>query len=119
MDDSTSLISGVLFTLIIVFILKAVIRQSRPSGGSTFGMPSTRGATVGFLVTWAFLHAEKCKVLLGVLCVVLVTFSYWHKIAFEAHTWSQMIVGTLLGACIALVGDRIPVCRNRVDDEKQ
>lgn len=99
------------------FILKRVIKQARPQKQSVmkipflkkfkyndYGMPSGHAQMAAFVTTFFILHAKKHKAVLSSLFIFVTISTLYQRYKYKAHYISQILVGTLLGISIALIG---------------
>ena len=99
------------------FILKRVIKQARPQKQSVmkipflkkfkyndYGMPSGHAQMAAFVTTFFILHAKKYKAVLSSLFIFVTISTLYQRYKYKAHYISQILVGTLLGISIALIG---------------
>ena len=90
--------------LIILFVkcLKKIIRAPRPQmfANSTFGMPSTRAASIFYMVTFLILVnrlSEKTIFFLIMGAIFCCSLKYFLK----EHSITQLFVGAVIGIIIA------------------
>lgn len=99
------------------FILKRVIKQDRPQKQSImkipflkkfkyndYGMPSGHAQMAAFVTTFFILHAKKYKAVLSSLFIFVTISTLYQRYKYNAHYISQILVGTILGISIALIG---------------
>ncbi len=99
------------------FILKRVIKQNRPKKQSVmkipflkkfkyndYGMPSGHAQMAAFVTTFFILHAKKYKAVLSSLFIFVTISTLYQRYKYKAHYISQILVGTILGISIALIG---------------
>jgi len=99
------------------FILKRVIKQNRPQKQSImkipflkkfkyndYGMPSGHAQMAAFVTTFFILHAKKYKAVLSSLFIFVTISTLYQRYKYNAHYISQILVGTILGISIALIG---------------
>ena len=93
-------ILGITLNIIIVKILKRFLRMPRPimRKNSTFGMPSTRAATLTFIIVYLILvNKPSKKTIIMMICAVLFLCSL--KYFMKEHSIIQLsIVGLILGS---------------------
>jgi len=100
--DIQKFVGGLVFIIVLVKVLKKLIRAPRPYMGkdSTFGMPSTRAASLFYIVTFLILVnniSQKTIIFLvaaAVLCCVI-------KYVMQEHSLRQLIAGAIMGVAIA------------------
>ena len=57
-----------------------------------------------FVTTFFILHAKKYKAVLSSLFIFVTISTLYQRYKYKAHYISQILVGTLLGISIALIG---------------
>jgi dolichyldiphosphatase len=103
-----------IFTTLVAKVLKRLIKQPRPDSTTrktTYGMPSSHSSAISFFTAYL-----QCVVLVSppALPTMLLTagsvslflFSLaviWSRVQLGHHTQAQVIAGTLLGACMAVM----------------
>lgn len=114
-------IIGIVFDLILNIILKGIIQQPRPSFNSKefnlalknnkrflykdglpyelFGMPSGHASSAIFSTVFIYLALRKTKWLYVYLFISTIIIS--QRVIYQAHTISQVIVGSFVGALTA------------------
>ena len=91
---------GLIF--LMVKILKRYLKIHRPImlKNSTFGMPSTRAATIFFIVVFLILSNNVSIVtILLLLAVALVACGI--KYVMKEHSFNQLFIGAILGIVVA------------------
>lgn len=91
---------GAMFLL--VKILKRYFKMPRPMmrKGSTFGMPSTRAATIFFIVALLILcNKVSTTTILMLVAMALIACSI--KYIMKEHSLNQLFVGAILGTVVA------------------
>ena len=102
--DIQKLVGGLVFIIFFVKCLKKIIRSPRPQmfANSTFGMPSTRAASIFFMVTFLILVnqlSNKTIIFLfgaAIFCCILKYF-------LQEHTITQLCVGGCIGILAAYI----------------
>ena len=93
---------GILVVIIVVRILKNVIKQPRPimTKGATWGMPSSRAATLFFICAYLILVDNLSKTTQRVLigCALLGCIM---KYVSKEHSLLQLIIGAIIGLIMA------------------
>ena len=106
--DIQKFVGGLVFIIILVKCLKKLIRAPRPymEKDSTFGMPSTRAASLFFIITFLILVnkvSQRTIVFLigcAVICCVV-------KYVMKEHSLPQLVAGAIMGVVIAYVFNAI------------
>jgi hypothetical protein len=91
-----TLFIGLISLQLLTKIIKSSIKQERPIQGKTYGMPSTKAASLSFIVTYFFLTIQlqpSSKIILVAGLVLGVASKYYVK----EHTVEQLAVGTAIG----------------------
>ena len=101
-------------------LLKILIREPRPSGNRVFdeyektsgqeiyGMPSGHAQSAAFSTTFLYLFTKSSQLLMGTLFVSTLTLYQRYK--FNRHTPWQLAIGTIIGALIAVIANKIYIC---------
>ena len=97
-------IIGIAINIIIVKILKRLIRMPRPKMGNnlTFGMPSTRAATLSFIIIYLILlnkPSQKTIILMILIVLLLCSIKYFMK----EHSILQLLCGSLVGLIVGFI----------------
>ena len=98
MNDKTALIFyiGIISLQYIVKFLKNIIKEDRPIKKNTYGMPSTKSATLFFIIGFLVLNYNfKTDTIFKLLSLAIIGVLY--KLYFKEHSIKQIIVGGLLG----------------------
>ena len=96
-------ILGIAINIVFVKILKRVLRMPRPimRKNSTFGMPSTRAATLTFIIVYLILvNKPSKKTLIMMVCVVVFLCSL--KYIMKEHSYS-ISIGSLVGLLLDIL----------------
>lgn len=101
-DKAQKFILGLGFVMILVKILKKFFKAPRPNmtDGSTYGLPSTRAASLFYIVIFLILNnklSKKTIITLFVTIIVCCLIKYYMK----EHSIKQLTIGALLGTSIA------------------
>ena len=107
--EGITLAVGVFVVIIVVKILKRFIRQPRPSTRfeSTFGMPSTRAATIFFIITYLILAIKNIQTITIFIMLMVAFTACTMKFVMHEHTGLQLIVGGVVGIVLGLVANYI------------
>ena len=102
--DIQKLVGGIVFIIILVKCFKKIIREPRPymPRGSTFGMPSTRAATLFFIVVFLIL-VNKLSNQTIVYLLLAALFACSLKYFMQEHSFSQLFFGALIGIGLAYI----------------
>lgn len=98
MNDKTALIFylGIISLQYIVKILKSIIKEDRPIKKRTYGMPSTKSATLFFIVGFLVLNYNlKDDTILKLFFLGFLGVLY--KLYYKEHSYKQIIAGGILG----------------------
>ena len=107
-DKIQNLIIGLVVIIILVKCLKRIIREPRPimKKDSTFGMPSTRAASIFFLVVYLIL-VNKLSNTTYVIFIFAILFCCGMKYLLEEHSINQLTAGAILGTIVAYSVDYV------------
>lgn len=100
------IIGGIVVLQVLVFVLKHLIKQKRPSQCigkvcKTWGMPSGRGTLYGFLAT---ILAKNIKDFNYRIAIFLFSFvGLASKVFLYQHSYYQLLIGYIIGSSFALV----------------
>ena len=102
-------ILGLIFIIFIVKIIKRVLKIPRPemNNSSTYGMPSTRAASLIFIIVYIYLvnkDLNKCTIFILISSVIIACGL---KFILKEHSFVQLLAGGLLGVIIANITYRI------------
>jgi len=103
------LVFGLVIIIFLVKILKRLLRIPRPiiKAQSTFGMPSTRAASLFFIAVYLMLTNKLSKTT-KILLIVAVILSCSMKYFLKEHSIEQLVAGAILGIGLAYIIDIIP-----------
>lgn len=104
MDDKTVLIffMGIVSLQYIVKILKSLIKEDRPIKKNTYGMPSTKSATLFFIIGFLVINYKfKTNTVLKLLFLGFIGVLY--KLYYKEHSYKQIIAGGILGLFYAYI----------------
>ena len=93
---------GIGFTIIVVKLLKKLLRMPRPvmTDKKTFGMPSTRAATLVYIMTY-ILSTHKTTPQTKQIFASVILFCISLKYIMKEHSLSQLTIGGILGFTFA------------------
>lgn len=102
MKDKNVLIfyGGLILLQYIVKFLKKIIKQDRPIKKNTYGMPSTKSATLFYIMTYLMITnnlQKKTKIILIILSIIGILY----KLLYKEHSYEQIAVGGLIGIVYA------------------
>ncbi len=102
-------ILGLAFVIISVKILKRILRKPRPvmNERDTFGMPSTRAASLFYILFFIILNTSGITKKTITILIVTILFCCSIKFFMKEHTLSQLSVGAILGTTIAYVNTNL------------
>ena len=87
---------GLIFLQILVKFLKKLFKESRPIKSNTYGLPSTKAATLVFIATYLVLTnklRDSTVVILLTTLLVPIFMKYYSK----EHSLKQLVAGGLVG----------------------
>jgi membrane-associated phospholipid phosphatase len=114
---------GLFFDMIINLVLKGIFQMPRPSENiqlfnlalthgrrflfkdglphDRFGMPSGHAESALFSTLFIYFALKKTKILYAYLFMSFIIIS--HRIFFNHHTFLQVLVGAIVGACLGFI----------------
>lgn len=98
------LVVGLVSVMLLVKILKRILRHPRPSmtDNSTYGMPSTRSASLFFMMVFLLLvHELSTKTI--ALMIGGVVFCCTIKYIMKEHSLEQLVAGAVLGSIMGYI----------------
>jgi len=87
---------GLILLQYIVKFLKKTLKQKRPIEKNTYGMPSTKSATLFYIMTYLIVMNnldKKTKIILFILAVTGILY----KLLYKEHSIEQIGVGAIIG----------------------
>lgn len=87
---------GLIFLQILVKFLKKLFKESRPIKSKTYGLPSTKAATLVFIATYLIL-TNKLRDSTLVIIVIALLLPLFIKYYSKEHSLKQLFVGGLIG----------------------
>ena len=87
---------GLIFLQILVKFLKKLFKESRPIKSNTYGLPSTKAATLVFIATYLVL-TNKLKDSTVVILLTTLLIPIFMKYYSKEHSLKQLFVGGLVG----------------------
>jgi acid phosphatase family membrane protein YuiD len=93
---------GLIFLQILVKFLKKLFKESRPIKSNTYGLPSTKAATLVFIATYLILTnklTDSTVVILVLALLVPIYMKYYSK----EHSLKQLVVGSIIGLSVAYI----------------
>ena len=93
---------GLIFLQILVKFLKKLFKESRPIKSNTYGLPSTKAATLVFVATYLILTnklTDTTVILLLVSLLVPLFMKYYSK----EHSLKQLVAGSIIGLFVAYI----------------
>ena len=93
---------GLIFLQILVKFLKKLFKESRPIKSNTYGLPSTKAATLVFIATYLILTnklTDSTVVILVFALLVPIFMKYYSK----EHSLKQLVVGSIIGLSVAYI----------------
>ena len=94
---------GLAMVIVIVKILKKLLRMPRPimNAKNTFGMPSTRAASLSFIFLFIVLNSKKVTKKTTIISILVILFCCSLKYFMKEHSILQLCMGSLVGLSIA------------------
>ena len=80
--------------------MKKLFKESRPINSNTYGLPSTKAATLVFIATYLIL-TNKLKDSTVILLVVALLVPLFMKYYSKEHSMKQLFIGGLVGLLFA------------------
>ena len=101
-------IIGLAFVIFIIKFFKRYLRIPRPSmeKGGTFGMPSTRAASLFYIAIFLMLTCNLTKntvIILFTIVIICCMVKYFMK----EHYLMQLIIGAVIGSIIGYISAKI------------
>lgn len=87
---------GLIFLQILVKFLKKLFKESRPIKSNTYGLPSTKAATLVFIATYLVL-TNKLRDSTVVIIVTAMLLPLFMKYYSKEHSLKQLFIGGLVG----------------------
>ena len=87
---------GLIFLQILVKFLKKLFKESRPIKSNTYGLPSTKAATLVFIATYLVL-TNKLKDSTVVILLTTLLIPIFMKYYSKEHSLKQLVIGGLIG----------------------
>ena len=87
---------GLIFLQILVKFLKKLFKESRPIKSNTYGLPSTKAATLVFIATYLVL-TNKLRDFTVVIIVTALLLPLFMKYYNKEHSLKQLFIGGLIG----------------------
>ena len=93
---------GLIFLQILVKFLKKLFKESRPIKSNTYGLPSTKAATLVFIATYLIL-TNKLKDSTVVILLTTLLLPLFMKYYSKEHSLKQLVVGSIIGLSVAYI----------------
>tara|TARA_B110000305_G_scaffold195775_1_gene220491 strand:- start:153 stop:485 length:333 start_codon:yes stop_codon:yes gene_type:complete len=93
---------GLIFLQILVKFLKKLFKESRPIKTNTYGLPSTKAATLVFIATYLIL-TNKLRDSTVVIIVTALLLPLFMKYYSKEHSLKQLVAGGLVGLSVAYI----------------
>jgi len=93
---------GLILLQYLVKFLKKIIKEDRPIKSKTYGMPSTKSATLFYIMTYLMIMnniEKRTKIILFILAIVGILY----KLMYKEHSYEQVIVGAIIGIFYAYI----------------
>lgn len=99
-NDCVIFFGGLILLQYIVKILKSIFKQNRPIQSKTYGMPSTKSATLSYISTFFMIHYKvNNKDKLNLIIYTIIGILY--KLYYKEHSIDQILCGILVGIIYA------------------
>lgn len=110
MNDNYILIFfiGLIVLQLLTKIIKSMIKEERPVKSKTYGMPSTKAATLSFIVCY-FILTNKLKNKTIIILLIGLLIGVYSKYYMKEHTISQLVAGILLGVIYSYILTKLMV----------
>ena len=92
---------GLIFLQILVKFLKKLFKESRPIKSNTYGLPSTKAATLVFIATYLIL-TNKLRDYTVIIIVTAMLLPLFMKYYSKEHSLKQLVVGSMVGVFTTL-----------------
>ena len=86
----------------MVKFLKKLFKESRPIKSNTYGLPSTKAATLVFIATYLIL-TNKLNSSTVVIIVTTLLLPLFMKYYSKEHSLKQLVVGSIIGLSVAYI----------------
>jgi len=98
MKDKNALIffGGLVSLQYIVKFLKTIIKEDRPIKSKTYGMPSTKSATLFYTLGY-LIGTNNFKKNTIYLMILLALIGLLYKLYYKEHSLKQIIIGSIIG----------------------
>lgn len=93
---------GLIFLQILVKFLKKLFKESRPIKSNTYGLPSTKAATLVFIATYLIL-TNKLRDSTIVIIVIALLLPLFMKYYSKEHSLKQLFIGGLVGLIFSYI----------------
>ena len=93
---------GLILLQYLVKFLKKIIKEDRPIKSKTYGMPSTKSATLFYIMTYLMIMnniEKRTKIILFILAIVGILY----KLMYKEHSYEQVIIGAIIGIFYAYI----------------
>lgn len=104
MKDKDSLIffGGLISLQYIVKFLKNIIKEDRPIKSKTYGMPSTKSATLFYILGYLIIQNNFKKNTIYLL-ILFTLLGLLYKLYYKEHTLKQVVIGSIIGLLYAYI----------------
>lgn len=93
---------GIISLQLIVKYLKVLIKEERPVKSKTYGMPSSKAATLCFILSYMLMN-HKLKQTTQLILIISLLLGLYMKYHVNEHTLKQLTIGGILGFIYALL----------------
>lgn len=93
---------GLIFLQIFVKFLKKLFKESRPIKSNTYGLPSTKAASLAFIATYLIL-TNKLRNSTVIIIVTALLLPLFMKYYSREHSIKQLVLGSIIGLSVAYI----------------
>ena len=100
---------GLILLQYLVKFLKKIIKEDRPIKSKTYGMPSTKSATLFYIMTYLMIMnniEKRTKIILFMLAIVGILY----KLMYKEHSYEEVIIGAIIGIFYGYIVKYITNC---------
>jgi acid phosphatase family membrane protein YuiD len=88
---------GLIFLQYLVKILKNILKIDRPIKSNTYGMPSTKSATLSYILIFLILQNKTMKFTIKIKLIFLTFIGLLYKLYYNEHSVIQILSGLIIG----------------------
>ena len=97
---------GIISLQFIVKCLKVFIKEERPIKSNTYGMPSSKSATLCFIASYILMN-HTLKQSTQWIVIISLLLGIYIKYHINEHTLKQLIAGGILGCVYAYILNKL------------